>query len=105
MRLRTSRRECPPLSSFRVWCGLREDSEGLRLHPTAWQDHAIGQVRLRGKTHQTDPVHTWVLLNELHQGSVRHPLRDDLQRVCCDADERDDVRVPQPFPGDSLFEE
>jgi len=35
MRLRTSRRKRLPLSSFRVWCGLREDSEGLRLHPTA----------------------------------------------------------------------
>ena len=49
MRLRTSRRKHPPLSSFRVWCGLSEDSEGLRLHPTTWQGHALCQVRLRGR--------------------------------------------------------
>ena len=88
-----------------MWCGLREDSEGVRLRPTAWEDHVTGQVGLEGKAHQADPVRTWVLLDELHQGSVGHPLRDDLQRVCCDSDERDDVRVPQPFPGDGLFEE
>ena len=52
-----------------------------------------GQVRSQGNTYQADPVHTWVFLDELQQSSVRHPLRDDLQRVYCDPDERDDVRV------------
>ena len=94
IRLKTTWRECLPLSSFRGWCGLREDSQGLRLYPTAWEDHVTGQARLRGKTHQTDPLHTWVFLEELYQSSVRHPLRDNLERVRCDADERDDVRVP-----------
>jgi len=46
------------------------------------------------KAHQVDPLRTWVFLDELYQSSVRHPLRDDLQRVCCDANERDDVRMP-----------
>jgi len=66
MRPETSRRKCPPLSSFRVWCGLREDSEGLRLRPTAWEHDVIGQVRSEGKTDQGDPVRTWVFRDELH---------------------------------------
>ena len=94
MRPKTTRRRCLPLSSFRVWCGLREDTQGLRLHPTAWEGHVIGQVGLHGKTHQVNPLRAWVFLDEHHQSSVRHPFRDDLQRICCNADERDDVRVP-----------
>ena len=90
---RTARKKCLPLSSFRVWCGLHEDSQGLRLRPTAWGDNVIGRVRLQGRTHQADPTGAWISLDELCQGSVRHPLRDDLQRICCNADERDDVRV------------
>ena len=46
------------------------------------------------KTHEVDPLRTRVFLDELHQSSVWHPLRNDLQRVCGNADERDDVRVP-----------
>jgi len=53
----------------------------------------ICQVRLQGKTHQADPLHTWVVLEKLQQSSIWHPLRDNFQTVCCDANERDDVRV------------
>ena len=75
-------------------CSLREDGRGLRLCPIAWEDHVIGQVRLQGKTHQADPVRIWVFRDELYQIFVRHPLINYLQRVFCDADERDDIRVP-----------
>jgi len=51
------------------------------------------QVRFQGEAHQADPLHTRVFLDEFRQSSVRHPLRDNLQRVRYDADERDDVRV------------
>ena len=75
---RTTQRKCPPLSSFRVWCGLCEDSEGLQLRPTTWEDHVISQVRLQGRTHQVDSIHVRIFLNELRQSPVRRPLRDDL---------------------------
>ena len=74
MKHKLTRRKSLPLSSFRVWRGLHEDSKDLRLHPTAWEGHVIGQVRLQGKTHQADPLRTWIFLEELHQSSVRHPL-------------------------------
>jgi len=93
MRPKTARRKCLPLSSFRVWCGLRGDVQGLPLCPTAWEGHVIGQIQLQGRTCQADPIHTWILRDELHQSSVWHPLPDDLQMICRDADERDDVRV------------
>jgi len=47
-RPKTARRKCLPLSSFHVWCDFCEDTKGLRLHPTAWEDHVIGEVRLQG---------------------------------------------------------
>ena len=103
VRPRMNQRKHLPHLSFRVWCCSREDSQDPRLRPRAWEDHVIGQVRLLGKTHQADPVRTWVFLNELYQSSIRYPLRDNLQRICCNADERDDVWVPQPFPDDGLF--
>ena len=89
-----TRRRSLPLSSFRVWCDLREDSQALRLHPTAWEGHVIGQVGLQEETHQADPLRTWIFLYELHQSSIGHPLRNDLQRICGNADERDNVWVP-----------
>ena len=58
------------------------------------RNHVIGQVRLQGRTHQADPIRARVFLNELHQSSVWHPPRDDLQRICRNTDERDDIRVP-----------
>ena len=93
MRPKTARRKCLPLSSFRAWYGLRGDIQGLRLCPTAWEDNVIGQMQLQGRTHQADQIRTCILRDELHQSSVWHPLPDNLQRVYCDADERDDVRV------------
>ena len=93
MRHKLTQKRYLPLSSFRVWCDLREDTKGLLLHPTAWEGHVIGQVGLQERTHQADPFRTWVFLDELHQSSARHPLRDDLQRICRNTDERDDVRV------------
>ena len=41
----------------------------------------------------------------MRQSSIRHPLRDDLQRVCRDPDERDNVRMSQSFPQNCLFDE
>ena len=93
MRPKTARRKCLPLSSFRAWYGLRGDIQGLRLCPPAWEDHVIGQAQLQGRTHQADPIRTWISCDELHEISVRHPLPDDLQRICRDADERDNARV------------
>ena len=58
-----------------------------------------------GQTDQANPLRIWVFLDEFHQSSARHPFRNDLERICCDANERDDVRVPQSFPNHGLFAE
>ena len=77
-----------------MWCCLCEDSQDLRRHPVAWENDVIGQGLLwQGETHQADPIRTWIFLDELGQSPVGHPLRDNLQRVCCDADKRDDIQV------------
>jgi len=71
----------------------------------------LGRMKLsaeydyRERTDQVNPLRIWVFLDEFHQSSARHPFRDDLQRFCCDAYERDDVRVPQSFPDNGLFAE
>jgi len=63
------------------------------------------QVRLQERTHQVDPTCAWISLDEFRQSFVRHPLRDDLQRVFRDTDERDNVRVSKHFPDGDLFGE
>ena len=59
----------------------------------------------RGKTHQADPIRTWIFPHVLRQISVGHPLRHNLQRFHRNANEGDDIRVPQPFPYNDLFED
>ena len=53
----------------------------------------MNQVRLQGKTNQANPIHTWIFIDVFSQRLIRHPLQNNLQRICCDADERDDIWV------------
>ena len=63
-------------------------------------------VKCRRKgTHKADPVRVWIPLHKVHQSSVRHPLRDDLQRIRRDPDGGDDIWVLKLFPHNCLFDE
>ena len=88
-----TQRKRPPHSSFRVPCGLREGIQDLQPHPEALKDVIISRARLQESAHQADPRHIWSSLDELGQSYVGHPVRDDLQRVYRNADERDYVRM------------
>ena len=94
-----------PLSNFHAQCGLREDSRDLQRRPITWENDVIRRARLRGKTHQADPIHAWVFFDELRESSVRHPFRDYLQRVRCNADKRNDIWMPQVSPQNGALEE
>ena len=55
--------------------------------------------------YQTDPIRSRVLLEVLHQMSIRHPLHNKLERICRSVNKGDDVRVTQPFHLDGRVDE
>ena len=93
MHFETDKGKYLPLSSPHVSYGSREGSLDLLLRPIASVDGVISRVLFgwQRKTHQADPVRAWIFFDVPGQSAVRHPLRHDLQRFCCDADERDDI--------------
>lgn len=57
-----------------------------------------------GWTDQGDPIRAGMFGDVICENAVRHPLGHELQRFGRDTKERDDVRVPQPFPHDGFLE-
>ena len=53
--------------------------------------------------YQTNPVCIWIFVDIFRQDSIRHPLRDKLQGNLRNADESNNIWMPQPFPHDRLI--